>query len=270
MVKEGSQQSEEKPKDTSKDNNEKPKSIRRQVCCCLSIFGVLFLLAILSISQFVCSNHSSRVPVFNSNTSKPTPTTQTASYPTPGNCEPLNAPETIPLAISTDNPGVHEKSENHYYQIYGYTQNDIYNQINACGPKAEGKSFFGLTKSRINWTYSYTYVGDSCTIKDASVGVHVEIYYPKWDAPAGAASGLAQKWEDYMPKLELHENGHRENSINAANEIYSAIKGLGTLSCTTMHDQVNSVANNIIADLNAIDQNYDDSTNHGETQGADF
>lgn len=250
----------------------KPKSIRRQVCCCLSIFGAFFLLAILVLARFACSDGESKIPIFNTNTAvtKTTPPATIKNYPAPQTCEPLSAPAVIPLAISSDDPGMHQKTDNHYNQIYAYTKNDIYNQINACGPNVEGQSYFGISKSQINWTYSYTYIGDSCNVKDVVVGVHTDIYYPKLEVQSGGDSSLVAKWDAYMPHLVTHEEGHRDNAVTAGNQILSAISALPTLSCATMQDQVNTTANNIIVNYNAVDKNYDTETNHGETQGADF
>lgn len=267
-------QKKEGPKEPAKENSkvEKPKSIRRQVCCCLSIFGFFILLSVLVLARFACGGGESKIPVFNINktTTAPKTTTQTKSYPAPQACEPMSAPSVIPLAISTDDPGMHQKTDNHYYQIYAYTKNDIYNQINACGPNVEGQSYFGVSKSQLNWTYNYTYIGDSCNVKDVTVGVHTDIYYPKLEVLSGGESGLAAKWDSYMPYLILHEEGHRDNAVNAGNQILNAISALPTLSCATMQDQVNATANNIIANYNIADKNYDAETNHGETQGADF
>lgn len=258
----------ESAKDTSK---EKPKSIRRQVCCCLGILGVLILFAILVLVRFVCgSDKTSKIPVFNTNTQTQPSTTQTKTYPAPQDCEPLNALAVIPLAISADNPGMHQKTENHYYQIYAYVKSDVYNQINACGPNIDGQAYFGIAKSQINWTYDYTYSGDSCNVRDVAVGVHTDIYYPNLEVLTGGDSSLAGKWDNYMPKLVFHEEGHRDNAVNAGNQILNAISSLPTMSCATMSDQVNVVVNNIIESYHVADANYDDTTNHGETQGADF
>lgn len=259
-----------KPAENSK--KQKPKSIRRQVCCCLSILVFFILLSVLVLARFACGGGESNIPIFNTNTAvtKPTPTTTTKSYPAPESCEPFSAPGVLPLGISTENPGLHQKTDNHYYQIYAYTKNDIYDQINACGPVVDEQAYFGLSKSYLNWTYNYTYIGDSCNIKDVTVGVHTEIYYPKLEVLSGGESGLAVKWDDYMPYLILHEEGHRDNAVTAGNQILNAISALPTLSCDEMQSQVNTTADNIMASYAATDASYDDTTNHGETQGADF
>ena len=287
MVKEETKKEEPKKAEPAKENSklEKParqsqapgvaggpKSIRRQVCCCLSIFGFFILLSVLVLARFACGGGESKIPVFNTNTAttKPAPTSTTKTYPAPNSCEPMSAPSVLPLGISTDNPGLHQKTDNHYYQIYAYTKNDVYDQINACGVQVDGQAYFGLSKSYLNWTYNYTYIGDSCSVKDVTVGVHTDIYYPKLEVLSGGESELAAKWDDYMPYLILHEEGHRDNAVNAGNQILNAISALPTLSCATMQDQVNATANNIMASYAITDKNYDTETNHGETQGADF
>jgi predicted secreted Zn-dependent protease len=257
-----------KPAENSKEQN--PKSIRRQVCCCLSILSVFIAISLLITIRMFCDGGESKIPVFNTNKTVTAPTTTTKNYPVPNSCEPMSASSVLPLAISTDSPGLHQKTDNHYYQIYAYTKNDIYDQINTCGPIVDEQAYFGLAKSYLNWTYNYTYVGDSCNVKDVAVGVHTEIYYPKLEVLSGGESGLAAKWDDYIPKLVLHEEGHRDNAINAGNQILSAVSALPTLSCASMQEQVNNTADNIMTNYNATDASYDDSTNHGQTQGADF
>lgn len=271
---------EEKPKVEPKS---KPSSInkRRNTCCCLGIFIFLGLIVFLSSPLIRGIFYSADVPIpipsgTTSNiatapTAKPTSIKTSISYPSPAACNQVQVPSSTALDISPNNPGVKEKTDLHYYSIYGYTRNDLRAQQGQCGPKWAGESFGGMTTYYVNWIYNYRTSANSCGVKDAAVGVKVDITYPKWDTPEDYQQGLLQTWQSYIAALETHENGHGQNGIDAANDILNSISSLPSeATCDALTEAVNAKANDIMAIYSAKDKSYDDTTNHGETQGASF
>jgi predicted secreted Zn-dependent protease len=74
-----------------------------------------------------------------------------------------------------------------------------------------------------------------------------------------------------MKNLTLHELGHRDRVVDAAAELTGAVARLPhTLSCADRDQQVRALSSEIMAQLNAAQQEYDEDTSHGATQGALF
>lgn len=277
----------EKPKKTEesepgkeqKQQNQKPKS--KKTWCCLGGGCLLIILAIVILNSPILRGlfASSDTPIptpslTNTFTSQPTraaaPETET-NYPVPNSCQPLQLVDAVPLVINANDPGLHQDTSNYYYQVYGYTYYEVGHQLYECGAKTDGLSYAAYTSWHVNWAYNYNYTATSCRIKDVAVGVKIDYFYPKWEDPGNAEGGLAGRWQTYMSNLITHEEGHGQNGLNAAQDVLYALSTMPTYaSCDELMSGANQTGQNIVADYSARDKQYDEATNHGETQGANF
>ena len=143
--------------------------------------------------------------------------------------------------------------------------------MTACGPKQNGEPYDAYASWYVNWRYNYQSQGGRCGLNDVTVGVKVDLTYPRWQTPASFQQGLLDKWQRYMANLETHENGHKQNGLDAGSEILNTLSSQASASSC---DEAATLANNsgyaIISKYGAQDTAYDDSTNHGATQGATF
>jgi len=72
-----------------------------------------------------------------------------------------------------------------------------------------------------------------------------------------------------MAALRLHEDGHRDHGLQAAQTILEVLQSFHA-SCETFEADANQAALNIIQHYAQQDRDYDARTQHGRTQGAVF
>jgi predicted secreted Zn-dependent protease len=158
----------------------------------------------------------------------------------------------------------------HYYQVYGYTNTQIRQQINACAPKLSGNDdFTGYTTYRLSWQYRYSGNADgTCSLVAPKIGMHIGEVLPSWQASAYATPGLATKWSAFIAGLDTHEHGHITLDQQYAAQILASLQAMPATDCGTIAAQANAIINNGVAALDAANVNYDTQTNHGATQGA--
>lgn len=250
-------------------------------CCLLLLLSFIFFGLLPFISLFRSAADStiptpttSHTSVSTNPTSKPTSTTETnqdQDYGETQSCIKLELTDSIPINISPKDPGFKEDTDTHYYQVYGYTPYEVRNQLNECGSKSGGESYDAYTSYYVNWDYDLKPTINGCGVKDATVGIKVDFFYPKWEDPGNAQAGLAERWQTYMTNLEIHENIHRDIALAGAQAIYDAISSMPTYAtCDDLSTTVANKANDLFTEYDARNKAYDDETNHGETQEAVF
>ena len=167
-------------------------------------------------------------------------------------------------------PVVIEKNE--YYEIRGGSEKDLRRQMceNGC-TWDDGRKYDSVTSWYWTWDYGSGRASQTCSADDFSVTLEVTYRFPKWVRTGEAPQPLVDKWDGYMKNLILHENGHRDRVVNAAAEFRGAVARLPrALSCAERDRQVRALSSEIMAHLNADQQEYDAATGHGATQGALF
>lgn len=157
----------------------------------------------------------------------------------------------------------------HYYTIYGYDGSQVRQQIIDCAPRLTGDSeFTGYTSYRLNWQYQYMFTGSACRLSDIRIGMHVGVVMPAWQASPYAEAGFADKWRTFMTDLNTHEQGHVQLDTSYAQTILSDLQHFSAASCENVQQNVNALVKRDISTLNATNDNYDATTDHGATQGA--
>lgn len=74
-----------------------------------------------------------------------------------------------------------------------------------------------------------------------------------------------------MTALQLHEDGHKDHGVAAAQEVLSTITNLPAYpSCPELETAANTAGKSVIERYNQKDIEYDRVTQHGATQGAIF
>jgi len=167
-------------------------------------------------------------------------------------------------------PQVIEKNE--YYEIRGSSEKDLRNQMCQHGCTwDDGRKYDSVTSWYWTWVYDNDHAVQACSTDNFSVTLEITFRFPKWVRTNEAPQPLVDKWERYMKNLTLHELGHRDRVVDAAAELTGAVARLPhTLSCADRDQQVRALSSEIMAQLNAAQQEYDEDTSHGATQGALF
>lgn len=183
----------------------------------------------------------------------------------------ISTPAKVAVAEPTNDPNVTVTVNR--YPIQGMTAADLRRDLNATGPLDEktNRRFDGYTRWWVRWRYWYTNQADGCRIDRAEVKTEVTITLPEWNAPLGASSELKQRWQRYITALETHENGHKQNGLDASRDILAKLKDFPAYStCDQVGLAANEAAHAIIREYNEKDITYDRVTNHGATEGARF
>jgi predicted secreted Zn-dependent protease len=158
------------------------------------------------------------------------------------------------------------------YTILGTHEADLRREMGAKGPKgADSRPYDAYTRWNVSWRYSYRQNGGQCSIDAITTGIKVTMTLPDWSDESEAQDRVRKHWRDYIAALTAHENGHRNNGLDAAREIDRGIAALPSQpNCGALGAAANALGKEIIRKYNERDLDYDRSTDHGRNQGARF
>lgn len=165
-------------------------------------------------------------------------------------------------------PSVTERYE--YYDIAGNCEHDLQCELKKNGvPWKDGRTYDSLTSWDVKWNFGLESSPDACTAGSFQVFVDILFRYPRWVPPADAPASLVEKWNAYMSSLIIHENGHRDMAVDAAEDLTQAIAALPPASnCGDLKRSVRKLCRQRMKQLQEDAKLYDEATNHGGLQGA--
>jgi predicted secreted Zn-dependent protease len=167
-------------------------------------------------------------------------------------------------------PGVIGRTSVFYYDIHGRTIAELRADMRKLGPKLDGTSFVGETRSPMRWSWrTESSGGGGCSIRDVSVSVNAQITLPRWTPPADADSAVIIEWNRFLTALEVHEAGHKDISAKSGKAIIDRLRGLSA-PCSMLGTRANDLARTIVDRAREEQRAYDATTRHGLTQGTAF
>ena len=178
--------------------------------------------------------------------------------------------QAVQRRTTTRPPVVAENYE--YYEVCGCCEKDIQNDLKKkCVKWADGKKYDAVTKWKMKWDYGHSRGSGGCAVDAFTVTVNVMYYLPKWMRPEDAPPSLKEKWDTYVQKLMVHEKGHRDRAVEAAEELTRAVSGLSLVrTCEELDRSVYALSRTRADKLLEEQKTYDAATNHGVAQGAVF
>ncbi len=167
-------------------------------------------------------------------------------------------------------PLVTERYE--YYDINGISENDLLREMRRKGVTGDdGKKYEANTSWHVKWNYDHTRDTESCSAESFQVTIEIVFRYPKWTRISDAPQTLTDKWDNYMKRLIVHENGHRDMVLEAAAELSRAVSDMPPAqTCAQLDREMRILSRTRMIKLNDDERHYDEATNHGATQGAIF
>ena len=166
--------------------------------------------------------------------------------------------------------GVNGRTSVFYYDIHGSTIAELRADMRKLGPKIEGASFVGETRSPMRWTWrTESTRSGSCSIRDVMVTINAQITLPRWTPPANADSSVVKEWNRFLTALEVHEAGHKDISAKAGKAIIDRLRNISS-PCALLGNRANDIARDIVTKQMQEQQAYDATTRHGLTQGTAF
>lgn len=158
------------------------------------------------------------------------------------------------------------------YPIQGQTAKELHDQIKQHGHYENGERYAGFTQWTVTWHFFYKEIpNQGCGITSVSTDVKIVYLLPQWIDINSAPLELKNKWIKNMEALTIHEKGHGQHALLAAQKIEQALIRLPRQThCQLIENKAKQVAQSIISKYNKEDVKYDKQTNHGATQGANI
>lgn len=128
--------------------------------------------------------------------------------------------------------------------------------------RIEKRAFDGRTDYKFDWRWPVNGTG-KCDLERAKVEYRATVTLPRLANYATLPARLQKRWDYYFSALKEHEVGHVLLSYEQKDKLLVAIQGA---TC----DTVNEVAKNLLGEVSKLNQDYDEKTQHGRTQGATF
>lgn len=168
-------------------------------------------------------------------------------------------------------------SEYNYYDIYVWSEKDIVPASFRTSPITEnGKKLMGKTQWDVRWNYQRTKLNNGlCALKSHDITIKVTYRMPRLvtqNMDKKIANAVQKNWQEFYIALMEHENGHMQNGVDAANQINNFFNSIYSKKyyCSSFSEGVETYPNEIVDFFNARDKEYDQTTQHGMTQGADI
>lgn len=180
---------------------------------------------------------------------------------------PAASPPPAPTSTRAPIPDVAVSTSTNYYEIRGSTEDDLRAQMDALGPSG----YDAYTSWLIRWTYPDVTTDVGCAAGPVKVSVLIVYTLPQWDAPPDAPTDLVEKWDAYVAALQLHEDGHKEIALDTGNEVLRALSDLPAYpSCEALGRSADAAGESVLDKYRRQEVQYDQTTDHGATQGARF
>jgi predicted secreted Zn-dependent protease len=98
-----------------------------------------------------------------------------------------------------------------------------------------------------------------------------ELILPRRIDQAGTSNSLRERWSAYLKSARAHEEGHLAIAREARSAVLTALRGVAPASrCSELREHLESTAQEVLEEFRSRDREYDETTNHGATQGARF
>lgn len=156
-----------------------------------------------------------------------------------------------------------------YYYIYPKSLADLEKELIDKSPIKENKiTFLGQTNWRVTWQYNWAIQNGTCRITSVKTNVNVVFTVPTIPINFSPPLEVKAAFTKFYSVLMIHENNHLTSGLNAAREIESNFYNTAySDSCSHIKSDTDELGKKIIEKYNRTDIDYDNATNHGETEG---
>jgi predicted secreted Zn-dependent protease len=163
---------------------------------------------------------------------------------------------------------VHEKLTQSQYDVRGDGGSSLLSLLNAATPIVfEGKKYHAFTSWNVRWNFRWFAEPDGrCRVTSTAIELTSNMRLPNL---LGGSTQQRQAFYPYVSALRTHEFGHYQIGKDAADAIDRGIQGLpAASSCRELEQNANALGLRLLAEHQARERQYDQSTGYGKTQGA--
>jgi predicted secreted Zn-dependent protease len=156
------------------------------------------------------------------------------------------------------------------YTVSGDSVREILGSIDRVAPLGQGaKRHAGYTDWHVDYHYSYERSYQGCRARPVSTDVKITYQMPHWATEPAARDSLRIEWNRFIAALWVHEKGHGEHGVLAAQEIKAKLEGLPPeKDCEAADTRARAVAQEVLRRYADADVDYDRQTEGGRMQGA--
>ncbi len=161
-----------------------------------------------------------------------------------------------------------------FYVVTGTNAAEIHASTVQGRPWKQNSDYDAETTWNAKCAFNYQQVGGAVfSLSSFEVKATATVTLPRWVPPKGYEMDrdLAARWWQYLKGLSRHEQGHVQIVREAALEIERRLSALPSFSSVKELTAVaNRTAKETIDEAHKREQDYDQETQHGLTQGAFF
>lgn len=130
-------------------------------------------------------------------------------------------------------------------------------------------AYGGFTTWKLGWRYtSSRSAPGGCRPNGVTVYLDLSVRYPAWEDSSAASAPVREEWNRYVTALKAHEGNHAAIAIRGANRLAAELKDLVSPICSGLQSDAQRLANNAINSIRTENNEYDENTRHGVTEGA--
>lgn len=163
---------------------------------------------------------------------------------------------------------VHESLE--YYDVPAGAGLDLRMQMRQASPiLRRGQVYFGNTEWHVEPNFGYQEYQGLCRISQVQVELNIKIVLPKLDDDGSVTPLDKTRFQQFSQALMQHEQGHKALGLEAAQEIDTLLTTMVPFAyCEQLQNQARRRVANVIKKYQQLNQQYDQETQFGRTQGA--
>jgi predicted secreted Zn-dependent protease len=151
------------------------------------------------------------------------------------NCIPIVNTSPGDIDLTNAKTGITNKEEYVYYEVHGYTKDNVVQQMLKCGPVSNPGDivprYVGEAWSNINFAYDYIQKSNRCETSNVKVGVNIKYYMPKWNIKEGSIPNAREIWGGFYSILLDHEKHHGQITMEYAKKIQDYLENPKVTDC---------------------------------------
>ena len=153
------------------------------------------------------------------------------------------------------------------YSVTGQAPDEIMREISQRGPKDfYGAQVDAYTAWRISWVWPEK--DGAFDFKETKIEYAIEVTVPRWEGSPIASRQLQSAWERYLVATLSHERNHVEFVLKNYPRVAEKVRESAMANPNLTTKEAHLAASSVLAEIRALDRSYDESTQHGRTEGA--
>lgn len=111
-----------------------------------------------------------------------------------------------------------------YYPVHGRDRQELMRSLRVPDSGQISHTAHGLTRSDFQVESQFVQDNNRCIVRQTIIRLKVRIDLPRWDDASPLPPGLRDDWKLISERTARHEDSHRRNALDAANELRRALQ----------------------------------------------